>query len=265
MDTSARQSSEPSPPPLAQTTRDVPPIITYPEFLITPTQPAPLITARRLLGTLYLFGGLSALLYGTNHYLITPMIAALTSSRHELTGTAQENLDKLIAKLQGMVSETPQSFLATPRQEESEEEDSDSDPTELFHRDIGVQTSLPASPSFSRPASPPPATTTLEEQTSRISGIASHITGLNEASTSEGQEISQLSTCNGILREYLESLAYFPSSYTYGAGGLYGGMSQKSETVDDEIAKVKAQIRGVKGVLLSARSFPAGTWQGRVR
>lgn len=243
----------------------MPPIITYPEFLITPAQPAPLITARRLLGTLYLFGGLSALLYGTNHYLITPMIAALTTARHEFAGTAQENLDKLIVKLQGMVSETPQPFLAAPRQEESEEGDSDSDPAELFHRDIGVQTSIPTSPSLSRPASPPPAPTTLEEQTNRLSSIKSHITNLNEASTSEGQEVSQLSTCISILREYLESLAYVPPSYPYGTGGLYGGAGPKNEALDDEIAKVKAQIRGVKGVLLSARSFPAGTWQGRVR
>ena len=193
------------------------------------------------------------------------MIAALTTSRHELAGTAQANIDKLIAKLQEMVSETPQSFLAAPQQEESEEEESDSDPTELFHRDIGVQTSLPTSPSLSRPASPSPATTTLEEQASRISRITSHITDLDESFTSEGQEVSQLSTCISILREYLESLAYAPPSYTYGGGGLYGGTSQKSETVDDEIAKVKAQIRGVKGVLLSTRTFPAGTWQGRVR
>ena len=193
------------------------------------------------------------------------MIAALTSSRHELAGTAQENLDKLIAKLQGIVSETSQSVVAAPRQEESEEEDSDSDPTELFHRDIGVQTSLHASPSNSRPASPPPVTTILEEQASRVSRITSHITDLNEASISEGHETSQLSTCISILREYLESLAYVPPSYTYGASGLYGSTSQSNEAIDDEIAKVKAQIRGVKGVLLSARSFPAGTWQGRVR
>jgi hypothetical protein len=193
------------------------------------------------------------------------MIAALTTSRHELAGAAQANIDKLIAKLQEMVSETPQSFSAAPCQEESEEEESDSDPTELFHRDIGVQTSLPTSPSLSRPASPSPATTTLEEQASRISRIASHITDLDESFTSEGQEVSQLSTCTSILREYLESLAYAPPLYTYGASGLYSGTSQKNEAVDDEIAKVKAQIRGVKGVLLSTRTFPAGTWQGRVR
>jgi hypothetical protein len=241
----------------------VPPIITYPEFLITPKKP-PLVTARRLLGTLYLFGGLSALLYGTNHYLVTPMIATLTASRHELAGTAQENIDKLITKLQGMVSETPQQLSAASLQEESEEE-SDSDPTELFHRDIGVQTSLPTSPSLSRSTSPSHAKTTLEDQASRISRITSHITDLNDASTSEGQEASQLSTCIGILREYLESLAYTPPSYTYGTSGLYGSASQKNDAVDDEIAKVKAQIRGVKGVLLNARSFPAGTWQGRVR
>jgi hypothetical protein len=193
------------------------------------------------------------------------MIANLTTARHDLAGTAQGNLDKLIVKLQGVVSETPQPFVPTPRQEESEEGGSDSDPTELFHRDIGVQTSMPVSPSFSRPSSPPPAKTTLEEQASRLSSIKSHIMDLNETSTSEGQEVSELSTCISILREYLEGLAYVPPSYTYGVGGIYGGTGQKVEAVDDEIAKVKAQIRGVKGVLLSARSFPAGIWQGRVR
>lgn len=200
------------------------------------------------------------------------MIAALTASRHELAGTAQENLDKLIAKLEGMVSETPQKSFPATHHEESEDEDSDSDPTELFHRDIGIQTSLPSSPSPSRSTSPAPAPaiTATESQASRISRLSSHITDLNDASTSEGQEVSELSTCVGILREYLESLAYVsPSSYTYGTtttGGLYsGGVNQKNEPPDDEVAKVKAQIRGVKGVLLSAKSFPAGNWQGRVR
>lgn len=43
----------------------------------------------------------------------------------------------------------------------------------------------------------------------------------------------------------------------YGAGPKIG------ETNDDEIAKVKAEIRGVKGVLLSARNFPGGVGRGR--
>lgn len=45
----------------------------------------------------------------------------------------------------------------------------------------------------------------------------------------------------------------------YGAAGMIPG-----DTGEDEIAKVKAEIRGVKGVLLSARNFPGGVGRGRV-
>ena len=38
----------------------------------------------------------------------------------------------------------------------------------------------------------------------------------------------------------------------------YGGLPGK----EDEITRVKAEIRGVKGVLLSARNFPAGAVTG---
>lgn len=33
---------------------------------------------------------------------------------------------------------------------------------------------------------------------------------------------------------------------------------------EDEISRVKAEIRGVKGVLLSARNFPGGMGRARV-
>lgn len=188
------------------------------------------------------------------------MVASLTSSRHELADTAQTNLDKLIVKLGGMVSETPQKLLGS-RERDVQDSDSDSDPSELFHRDIGVQTSLPTTPTQSRPASPPPATRALDEQSRHLHRLTSHIRDLNEASTSEGQDVANLSTTVSVLREYLDSLAYIPPTYSYGSGGgMYGG-NQKQETLDDEISKVKAQIRGVKGVLLSARSFPGGAIQ----
>lgn len=45
----------------------------------------------------------------------------------------------------------------------------------------------------------------------------------------------------------------------YGAVGANAG-----DVNDDEIARVKAEIRGVKGVLLSARNFPGGVGRGRV-
>ena len=249
-----------SPQAPTQKSFEAPPIITYPEFLTTPQRPAPLITAKRLLNTLYLFGSLSALLYGTNKYLLKPMIASLTSSRHELAETAQENVEKLVEKLEGVVSEKPQA-LQSQRRYDTEDEDSDSDPTELFHRDIGVQTSIPNSPSNSRPRTPTPSTQVFETQTRRLATLTSHLKDLNEASTSEGQDTEQLSTCVSILKDYLDSMAYVQPTFSYGGGSMYNNPGQKTEAADDEIAKVKAQIKSMKGVMLSARSFPAGTWQ----
>ncbi len=193
------------------------------------------------------------------------MVATLTESRHELAEAAQTNLDKLVAKLKELVSEVPQDLLPASEQYKDEpDEDSDSDPSELFHRDVGVQTSIPASPADSRPTSPnPPFTSILDQQTRRLSVINSHITELLEDSTSEGHHSEEVTTTINVLREYLDSLMYTPSSFV-GYAGAYGGSSDtKSGEENDEIANLKAQIRGVKGILLSARSFPGGP--GRVK
>lgn len=248
-----------TPRPTSLPKRDAPPVITYPEFLTTPTQPAPLVTTQRLLTTLYLFGGLSALLYGTSTYLVAPMLASLTESRHTLSQTAQSNLDKLISKLEGAVSELPPSPKNPIQYPDSE---SDSDPTELFHRDVGVQTSLPTTPTGSRPQSPPPQESALDSQTDRLSVLKSHITDLNSASTSEGQDTSELSTSINVLRDYLNSLAYSQPTYTYGAYGTQDRKDGASALESDKLSELKAQIRQVKGVLLAARTFP-GSVRGK--
>jgi hypothetical protein len=54
------------------------------------------------------------------------------------------------------------------------------------------------------------------------------------------------------LTEYLEDLVYVVP-HRYGRPG-FEGLTDSGD--DDEISRVKASIRGVKGVLLSARSFP---------
>lgn len=259
------QPSKPSSQP--NMTRTGAPIITYPEFLTTPTQPPPLITAQRLLTTLYFFGGISALLYGTSNYLVAPMVASLTESRHNLALTAQSNLDKLISRLSEVVSEVPQSLSQGKEsyKDNFSETDSDSDPTELFHRDIGVQTSIPTSPVGSRPGTPKPSSV-LDEQTSRLAELSNKIKGLKEASSSEGDEVTELSSTIGVLKDYLDDLAYTPASFKYGGLASYGTTSSRAtEESLDEIAKLKTQIRAVKGVLLSARSFPSGAAAARVK
>lgn len=245
---STRQHSPTSAP-------SAPPIITYPEFLTTPTAPSPLITKNRLLTSLYLFSSISALLYGTHTYLVTPMVASLTESRHELAQTSKDKLDQFVTKLESVVSEIPSGALSPHPAEREEDEESDEDPTELFHRDIGVQTSPPES----RPSSPSPETpeSILGSQTSRLSKLKESLQGLVEDSASEGHDVTELEGTIGVLREYLDGMAYVAPTYNYSG---YGSSTTKEQ--DDEISRVKASIRGVKGVLLSARSFPGGVRAG---
>jgi hypothetical protein len=191
------------------------------------------------------------------------MLASLTSSRLSLAETASGNLSKLITQLESMVSEIPAKAHTIDLEDEREDDESDEDPTEMFHRDIGVQTSLPVSPSTSRPGSPTPkpSSIALNEQSSRLSSLKSALQGLVDDSTSEGHNVTELDGTIGVLKEYLDSMAYVTPNYGYGgmSGGYNGtGLYSNSKDQDDEISRVKAGIRGVKGVLLSARSFPGG-------
>jgi hypothetical protein len=224
------------PPP-----RATPPVITYPEFLTTPPHPSPLVTMSRLRTTLYLFGGLSALIYGTDNYLVTPMVASLTAARHSLAESASANLARLITKLESLVS------VPLPEKKPPVDIDSDDDPSELFHRDIGIQTSAPPSP---RPASP--SANPIEHQAAGVKSLMQHVSDMSEESVLHGIMNENLSKDIADLRAYCEDLAYVPPSFGYGVGG-YGAVQTGKE---DEIARVKASIRGVKGVLLSTRSFP---------
>ncbi|KAB8288829.1 hypothetical protein EYC80_010731 [Monilinia laxa] len=254
----------------AQASHDQPPIITYPEFLVQPSASStPLITKHRLLTTLYLFGSLSFLLHGTNTFLIRPMINSLTESRLSLTSATLNNLQKLIHKLENSVSEIPPTYhhhkSLQPEYPDSDVGSVISDPTELFHRDIGVQTSLPSSP-IQTPSSPSltshanTATTTAAIQTSRLTTLQSRLSSLIEDSTYEASTNEELETRMSMLKEYLQGMVFTTPTFGYGAGGFGNGgdRSGNDKQAEDEIAKVKREIRGVKGVLLSARSFPGG-------
>jgi hypothetical protein len=182
------------------------------------------------------------------------MLQSLTTSRLSLAETSKTNLSKLITKLEEQVSEIPPTHQHHRQGEEEESEDED--PSEMFHRDIGVQTSTPTS----RTSSPSPTPhSVLEDQTSRLQSLKRNLSTLIEDSTSEGNDVSELESVIGVLREYLDGLAYATPTYGFGGVGSYGGTTGEK---DDEISRVKAGIRGVKGVLLSAKSFPGGVRAG---
>ncbi|KAK8165695.1 peroxisomal membrane anchor protein conserved region-domain-containing protein [Phyllosticta citrichinensis] len=242
------------------TSREVPPIVMYPEFLAQPTSPPPLITASRIFNVATALAGFGAVTYGVSNYLVQPMTEALTDARRDFASNTQENLDKLNTKLESMVSTLPtgpKKPVADLDKEYSDIE-SASDPTELYHRDIGVQTS----PSLSRRAShssessrsSAELTTSQkqEENVEKLSGYAQDFNNLMDSNMkSEEAVASQL----GELRTYLTEMAY---SSPYYSGDMYSsrfGSTKRPE--DDAIEAFKADIRSVKGVFLSAKNFPS--------
>ena len=240
------QPATTTPPP-----KDNPPIITYPEFLLHAQKPAPFITANRLLTTLYIASGAAATIYGTSKYIVEPMVSSLTSARHSLLEGAGANLDAMNKKLESAVSKVPETARLS---EEKGEDDSDtesmmsSDEARYFRRSAGTQTS----PRLSRSNSSVSAE--AGEVISPAQGHASALleihSKLSDLLPRDGEPRNPLGGSINELRGYLQKLPHANSLHLVGKAGKKGEI--------DAVANVKVEIRGVKGVLLSARNFPSG-------
>lgn len=253
------ESSLPSPsstPVVSESKADHAPIVTYPEFLTKPNKPPPLITANGLFNVLYAVTGLSTLVYGTTKYVVSPMVDSLTEARIDFHQNALQNLKKLNEKLEGTVSEIPPAKKAEVHAAiEDDTSSSYDDPTELFHRDIGVQTSLPPTPTEAEPQAPA-AQSAAVKQASRIAELTASIRSISQDLTSEAEDFSNIKTILDTFNEDLDKLTYpwQPSTDFAGSYSYYG--SSRGNEPDDEIKKAKENIRRLKGVFLSARSFP---------
>ncbi len=272
--TSTIPSSQPSDMKL---TRDVPPIITYPEFLLRLEKPPPLVTFQRLAYATYGFAGLTALTYGASKYLIQPMLESLTSARHDLADTTIQNLEKLNNKLEANVSHVPymsSSALLKHRGDDAYTDDDaetvDSDPTELFHRDIATQTS----PHQSRTASMSTSTSLglhreanpIASQETRLSTIHTSLTAVLDDNSS-ATTTETLKTSVEELQTYLDNLQFSNNSLNMNYDHIYPAFeaqkSLKNKDPDDAADKFKAEIRAVKGALLSSRTFPTSGRPGQ--
>ncbi|KAF7593723.1 hypothetical protein BBP40_011015 [Aspergillus hancockii] len=258
--------------------RDVPPIITYPEFLVNQPKPPPLVTLRSTLYTFYGAAGLGASIYGASEYLVKPMLASLTSARHDLAEKAQENLKKLNEKLEQNVSTIPPQLTARHTQfagsEFGEEVESvTSDPSELFHRDVAVQTSedlnvdgtSSSAPNIADEAAFDP-TAAVNTHVKRLEVMRSHLQEFYETDKQSSSCDDTVRTSLSELHHYLDGLLYSKAGYGPGTGyGVYsspgfdssGNAAGLGKGEEDAISSVKTEIRGVKGALLSARNFPA--------
>lgn len=228
---------------------DRPPIVTYPEFLTKPTRPPPLMTVNGFLNTLYAFGGLSTVIYGTSKYLFEPMVSSLTEARISLHDTARDDATKLVAKLEQTVSEIP--VYKTQQHMDDDAVSHYDDPAELSHRDIGVQTSPPGS-ALASPGLSTESAATLH--TRRLREITSSLKQVSEGLVSQTEGYADVKIVLDVFQDELDVLKASQTTDFVGGYSLYGAASKHEP--DDEIKKAKENIRRVKGVLLSTRSFP---------
>jgi len=243
---------------------DIPPIITYPEFLLKPQKPPPLVTVERLANAAYLLAGVSALTYGASKYLIQPMLETLTDARHDFAQTTIENLQKLNTKLESSVSHVPYIPSSTTLKKHGQEGDDDtesitSDPTELFHRDIATQTSpQPSRTSSLTSADNLSSSNKLLNQTlrqaDRLESLHATLSSLNVSVTNTNTTFKQTITdTQAVLDKMENSWNPFRSEYSIYTSAA---TDKKKKEPQDEAAKFKAEIRSLKGAFLGARNFP---------
>ena len=250
----------PQPAPQQQQKPTGPPIITYPEFLVEAHKPPPLITPARIVNTAYLAGGLAALIYGASKYLVAPMTANLTDARHEFASHSLGKIDEMNERLGKLVSKMPE-----PKKEKAVEFDVDdeaesetSDPTELFHRDMGTQTSPRESRRPSLSSSPSDTsekkkdqvsyqTTALEIMKERLSDMLQRTEALEIPNKERQDSVNK-------LRQYLDTLMYASPGISMWSSTEDADKAKESK--EDVVEDLKKEIRGVKGVLLSAKRFP---------
>jgi hypothetical protein len=234
--------------------------VTYPEFLAQTEKPPPLITTQRLLNTAYVTGGLMATIYGLSKYIVAPMTQQLTESRHDFATHTQEQLTELNKRLGDVVSVDPATKTKAKTSDVADDvSEADSDPTELYHRDYGTQTTpqLSRRPSISN-ATQPEATVIGHQN--RLNIIKSHLQELQATRSNDTSSADSLKTKVSELTSYLSEMSY-QNQYYSNMNGLYGSNFGSMGTKDgknDQIEVLKNDIRAVKGVFLSAKNFPTG-------
>ncbi|UKZ82199.1 hypothetical protein TrVFT333_009983 [Trichoderma virens FT-333] len=216
--------SEPSNPILAGSDR--PPVVTYPEFLTKPQRTPP---------------------WSQPMESSTPSTHLLTSARIDLHETTANRLDSIVKQLESTVSVVP-SYKSSGANAASETTESE-DPSEMFHRDVGTQTSFPNSPSSSSLKGKDEAQSKV--QADRLSKLAKSLKGLTDDFKQQSTESQDIKVLLDVFRDDLDNMTYGHHAE------LFGNFDKrKKKDSEDEIRKVRDNIRRIKGVLLSARTFP---------
>ena len=223
------------------------PIITYPEFLQHSRQSQPLVTASGLLTSAYAIAGASAVLYGAGKFLVQPMVESLVAARQSLAETASTNLSVLNEKLEANVSTLPEPVAG---QQDHDEDENEPNASSYFSRTTGTQTSphtLDGDLTSRQLVTGSPSQT--DQQAEKLSSVHTSLEQLRGDGSSEEAIQSSIEDLRNFLNQLPRSVDLRPVARY---GSAWGGPKN-----DDAISRVQAEIKGVKGALLSARNFPS--------
>ena len=210
-----------------------------------------MITFQRILASLYTVFGVGFTVYGTSNFLVRPMIDALSSARQSFSETCLTNIQLMNEKLEQAVSKLPVELENEEISSRNRSRSSaDLDPAELFHRSIATQTTPETSPLMCSGTFPSLADSSVRaHQNGDLHRLRDQLRELwNSGATPEDSSFSVKSRLNQ-FQHYLDNLTY---------GSLLMPKDHLKASKEDEISKIKGEIRGFKGALLSARSFPSG-------
>lgn len=200
-----------------------------------------------------------ATLYGFSKYIVAPMTQNLTEARHDFAAHTQEQLTEFNKRLGESVSVDPATQAKNKATDAADDvSEADSDPTELYHRDYGTQTTPELSRRPSVATNDPEPVVTGHENRLRI--IKSHLQELESTRSNDTASANSLKTKVSDLTSYLSEMSY-QNQYYSNMNGLYGsnyGLASVKDGKNDQIEVLKNDIRAVKGVFLSARNFPTG-------
>jgi len=291
---SVNNNTAPIPPsderPTAIQPQSTTPIITYPEFLLSQQKRAPLITAERLTTAAYAIASLSAIVYGTSRYLISPTLQALHDSRHDFASHAHNRIATLNERLRSVVSTDGLQSSRLPDGSETATaaiDFDDDDASAMFSRSFGTQTSPsvnnltplvgPAADATQRSmtldsnSSSASSNTAIEHHTpdaalTALGNLRSSLSSQRGMLADEGTAVGGVNTAISDLRTYLLDLSLQRVGTGSGTGigsshktGKSAGKElDKDKASVDEVAQFRTEIRAFKGVLLSARNFPGG-------
>lgn len=204
-------------------------------------------------------------------YVAGPMIENLNGARQELHDTTASRLEELVNQLERTVSVVPppthavlfgnlSAFAATTTINDEDDEDDNEDPAEMFHRDVGTQTSFSdtltsAADDAEQPEAKQPA---VLQHALGVTKLAKCISGLRDAVVSQSGDFEDIKAQVEHFREDLDRMIFPQMDFIPGSYGMISQAGTKNEP-DDEVRRARDNIRRIKGVLLSTRSFPAST------